>query len=285
MSKGKEQFPPQQQNLPGTEENMRPEPRSEMRDYRGSGKLQDRIAIVTGGDSGMGRAVAVGFAKEGADVVIVYLEEHGDAEESKRLVIETGRKAITIAGDLGQESFCRDVVRRTIDEFGRIDILVNHAGTQHSHESIEDIGEEELTATFRANFFSQFFLTRAVLPHLKEGAAIVNTASVTAFRGQPVLIDYSATKGAVVGFTRALARNLSKKGIRVNAVAPGPIWTPLIPSSFPAEHVKTFGSGTLFGRAGQPDEVAPSYIFLASGDSSFYTGHVLHPDGGEWVGD
>ena len=287
MSSGKEsqQFPSQKQYPPGTEGKMNPEPQSEMENYRGNGKLKDKVAIVTGSDSGIGRAVAVGFAKEGADVAIVYLEEDEDAAKTKQLVEKTGRKAITISGDVGREAFCRDTVDKVVKEFGGIDILVNNAGTQRVQNDIEDISEEQLITTFRTNVYSQFFMTKAAVAHMKEGSAIINTASVTAFRGVPSLLDYSATKGAIVAFTRAFAKNIAKRGIRVNAVAPGPIWTPLIPSTFSEEHVESFGSNTILKRAGQPDEVAPCYIFLASSDGSYMTGHVLHPDGGEWVGD
>jgi len=280
------QFPPQEQEPPGTEKAMRPQPQSEMKEYRGSGKLRDKVAIITGADSGIGRAVAIGFAKEGADVAIIYLNEHEDAEKTQQLVKEAGRETFTMAGDVGDQAFCKKVIERSLDEFGKLDILVNNAGEQHAVERLEDLPIEQLHRTFATNIFSMFYLTQAALPHMKEGSAIVNTTSVVAYRGIPNLLDYAATKGAIVALTRSLARNLSSRKIRVNAVAPGPIWTPLIPSTeFPTEKVESFGSNTLIGRAGQPDEVAPCFIFLASSDSSYLTGHVLHPDGGEWVGD
>jgi len=262
---------------------MRPRPRHTDPDQRGCDRLKDKVALITGGDSGIGRAVAIAFAKEGADLAIAYLDEHEDAAETKRLVEEQGRRCITIAGDVGDEKFCELAIARTVNDFGSLDVLVNNAAEQHPQESIEKISAEQLERTFRTNIFSYFFLTKAALPHLRKGSAIVNTTSVTAYRGSPALIDYSATKGAIVAFTRSLSQALVDKGIRVNAVAPGPIWTPLIPASFPEEKVETFGSDTPMGRAGQPEEVAPSYVFLASDDSSYMTGQVLHPNGGEIV--
>jgi NAD(P)-dependent dehydrogenase (short-subunit alcohol dehydrogenase family) len=255
-----------------------------MQGYRAAGKLEGRSALITGGDSGIGRAVAIGFAKEGADVAIVYLNEHEDAASTRRHVEEEGRRCVTIAGDIGDEAFCRHAVREALQHLGKLDILVNNAAEQHPQDRLEDIGAEQLERTFRTNIFSQFFLTKAALPHLQEGAAIINTTSVTAYRGSPHLIDYAATKGAIVAFTRSLAANLKERKIRVNGVAPGPVWTPLIPASFPAEHVETFGADTFLGRPCEPDEIAPCYIFLASGDAICMTGQVLHPNGGEIIG-
>jgi NAD(P)-dependent dehydrogenase (short-subunit alcohol dehydrogenase family) len=241
------------------------------------------VALITGGDSGIGRAVAVLFAKEGADVAIVYFNEHKDARETKRLVENQGRTCVLIAGDIGQESFCQAAVKQTRRELGDIGILVNNAAEQHPQASITRITERQLEKTFRTNIFAMFFLTKAVLPQLRKGGVIINTASVTAYKGSPELLDYSATKGAIVAFTRSLSQALAEKKIRVNAVAPGPIWTPLIPATFPAKEVATFGSDTPLGRAGEPEEVATSFVFLASDDSSYMTGQVLHPNGGRVV--
>jgi NAD(P)-dependent dehydrogenase (short-subunit alcohol dehydrogenase family) len=262
---------------------MTPRPKAEDSRYQGSGKLRDKVALITGGDSGIGRAVAIAFAKEGAAVAVVYLEEHTDANETKRQVEEEGRRCVLIAGDVGDEAFCRRAVEQTVKELGGLDILVNNAAEQHPQESIEKISAEQLERTFRTNVFSMFFLTKAALPHLGHGSAVVNCASVTAYRGSPQLLDYSATKGAIVTFTRSLAKQLVERGIRVNAVAPGPIWTPLIPSTFPADKVESFGSDVPMKRAGEPSEVAPSFVFLASSDASYITGQVLHPNGGEIV--
>jgi NAD(P)-dependent dehydrogenase (short-subunit alcohol dehydrogenase family) len=272
-----------QPEQPGIESEMRPRPKADDKSYRGSGKLRGKVAIITGGDSGIGRAVAIFFAREGADVVIVYLNEHDDAQETARLVEKENSRAILFSGDIGDEDFCRQVVEQTIEKFGSLNILVNNAAEQHPQESLSNITKEQLERTFRTNIFSQFYMTKAALEHLKEGDCIINTASVTAYRGSPSLVDYSSTKGAIVAFTHSLALQLAEKKIRVNAVAPGPIWTPLIPASFNAKKVSTFGSDTVLGRAGEPEEVAPSYVFLASDDGSYYTGQVLHPNGGDIV--
>ncbi len=284
MPKEKKLQPPQhQRQQPGREHKMRPRPRAEDEKHRGSGKLQDKVAIITGGDSGIGRAVAIAFAKEGADVSVVYLEERKDANETRRLVEEHRRKCLLIEGDVGQEEFCRKAVDQTVKEFGRIDILVNNAAEQHPQDSIEEISEKQLERTFRTNIFSFFFMVKAAMKHLKEGAAIINTTSVTAYKGSAHLLDYSSTKGAITSFTRSLSQTLADRCIRVNGVAPGPVWTPLIPSTFPAKEVATFGSDVPLGRPGQPEEIAPSYVFLASDDSSYMTGQVLHPNGGTIV--
>jgi NAD(P)-dependent dehydrogenase (short-subunit alcohol dehydrogenase family) len=277
--------PPQEQDRqPGLRSEMEPKPRSEMRAYRAAGRLERRTALITGGDSGIGRAVAIGFAKEGADVAMVYLNEHEDAESTRTLVEEQGRRCIAIAGDIGDEAFCRSAVVRTVEAFGKLDLLVNNAAEQHPQDRLEDISAEQLERTFRTNIFGMFHVTKAALAHLPPGAAIVNSTSVTAYRGSPHLIDYASTKGAIVAFTRSLAGNLKQRRIRVNAVAPGPVWTPLIPASFPAEHVAHFGENTFLDRPPEPDEIAPSYIFLASDDAICMTGQVLHPNGGEIVG-
>ncbi len=279
-----QQRPPQRQDQPGREHEMTPKPRAEAHGYQGSGKLRDKVAVVTGGDSGIGRAVAVAFAKEGADLAIVYLEEHEDAKETLRLVEEAGRRGLLIAGDVGHEAFCREVIAQTLERFGQLDILVNNAAEQHERKTLEDLTEESLVRTFRTNIFSQVFLTKAAAPHMPPGSAIVNTTSVTAYRGSGHLPDYAATKGAILAFTRSLSQMLMDKGIRVNGVAPGPVWTPLIPASMESQHVAEFGSDAPMGRAAEPDEIAPSYVFLASEDASYYSGQVLHPNGGEIVG-
>jgi NAD(P)-dependent dehydrogenase (short-subunit alcohol dehydrogenase family) len=283
MPREKKLQPPQQQQPPGVEAQMEPKPKADDAQYRGSGKLKDKVALITGGDSGIGRAVAIAFAKEGADVALVYLNEHQDAKETQDLVKNQGRRAIPIAGDITDEAFCQQAIQQTVDEFGKLDILINNAAEQHPQENIEDISQEQLERTFRTNIFSMFYLTKAAVKHLRPGSAIINTTSVTAYKGSKQLLDYSSTKGAIVAFTRSLSQNLVGKGIRVNAVAPGPIWTPLIPSTFPAEKVESFGAQVPMQRAGQPEEVAPSYVFLASDDSSYMSGQVLHPNGGEIV--
>ncbi len=277
-------IPPQhQEHQPGFQTEMRPRPKGEARDYRAADKLRGKVAIVTGGDSGIGRAVAAVFAKEGADVVIAYLNEEQDAAETKRLVEGIGRRCLLVAGDIGDEDFCKRVVDATVEEFGRLDILVNNAAEQHPQDSIEAISAAQLERTFRTNIFSMFYMAKAAIPHLQAGAAIINTASITAYRGASDLLDYSATKGAIVSFTRSLAQNLVARHIRVNAVAPGPIWTPLIPASYDAKRVSEPGQDSPMERAGQPDEVAPSYVFLACNDSSYMSGQVLHPNGGSIV--
>jgi NAD(P)-dependent dehydrogenase (short-subunit alcohol dehydrogenase family) len=272
-----------QDHQPGSEAAMRPQPQAEGKNYKGSGKLKGKVAIVTGGDSGIGRAAAVAFAKEGANLVIAYLDEHQDAQQTQRLIEAEGRECVTLAGDVGDAGFCRKIVDTVMSSFGRLDVLVNNAGQQYPQQSIEDISEEQLLKTFRINLFSMFYMVKAALPHLQAGARIVNTASVTAYRGSPHLLDYSATKGGIVAFTRSLSLQLAERGILVNAVAPGPVWTPLIPSTFSEQAVEKFGSSVPLGRPGQPDEIAPSYVFLASDDSSYMTGQVLHPNGGEVV--
>jgi NAD(P)-dependent dehydrogenase (short-subunit alcohol dehydrogenase family) len=276
-------LPPQHQpRQPGSQAMMEPQP-DVGRGYRAAGKLLGRTALVTGGDSGIGRAVCVLFAKEGADVSVVYLDEHEDAEETRRLVEAEGRRCITIAGDVSDEQFCREAVQRTVSEFGHVEILVNNAAEQHATHGIEEITAEQLERTFQTNIFGYFFMAKAAVPHLKEGAAIINTSSITAYQGNPMLLDYSSTKGAIVSFTRALANSLIEKGIRVNGVAPGPIWTPLIPATFPEDKVKEFGKDTPMKRPGHPHEVATCYVFLASDDSSYIAGQFLHPNGGQPV--
>jgi NAD(P)-dependent dehydrogenase (short-subunit alcohol dehydrogenase family) len=283
MGKQKQTFPPQQQSPPGHQKEMHPPPKSEDETQSASHKLQGKVALITGADSGIGRAVAQLFAREGADVCIVYLNEHSDAQETKRDVEKYGRHALVIAGDVGEEAFCKQAIQKTITEFGRLDILVNNAAEQHRQKNVEDITEEQLLRTFRTNIFAMFYLVKAAMKHLKQGSSIINTTSVTAYRGSPSLVDYASTKGAIVSFTRALSENLVERGIRVNAVAPGPIWTPLIPSTTPPEEVKTFGADVPMKRAGQPEEVAPCYLFFASDESSYISGQVLHVNGGEIV--
>ena len=274
-------LPPQtQKQQPGRETEMHPKP-DYMPRYPGSGRLEDKVALITGGDSGIGRAVAVLFAREGANVAIMYLNEGEDARETMRIVEAEGRECLAIAGDVGDAGFCEKAIEQVIDRFGRLDVLVNNAAEQHPQKEIDNITPEQIERTFRTNIFGYFFLTQAALPHLKEGASIINTTSVTAYRGSPELLDYSSTKGAIVAFTRSLAKKLVEKGIRVNGVAPGPIWTPLIPSTFDTKHVASFGAQTPMKRPGQPNEVAPSFLFLACEDSSYITGSVLHPNGGE----
>ena len=272
-----------QAQQPGNEAEMSLAPVVIREDYRGSGKLEGKVALITGGDSGIGRAVAVHFAREGADVAIMYLDEHGDAQDTLKMVQAEGRRGVVIAGDIGDPQFCRDAVAQAVKELGKLDILVNNAAEQHPQDSITDITPEQLEKTFRTNIFGMFYVTQAAMPHLKKGAAIINTTSVTAYQGSSELLDYASTKGAIVAFTRSLSQSLAEQGIRVNAVAPGPIWTPLIPSTFDRERVAEHGQKTPLKRPGQPAEVAPSYVFLASDDSSYITGQVLHPNGGDVV--
>ena len=284
MNDRKKTLPPQQQeHQPGRESEMRPAPDYIPR-FPGAGRLAGKVAVISGGDSGIGRAVAVGMAREGARIMILYLDEHEDARETARVVREEGSEAELFVGDIGVEDTCRRAIAKAIERFGQIDILVNNAGEQHTVGGLEELSEEQILRTFRTNVFSMFFLTKAALPHLAEGAAIVNCTSITAYRGHTQLIDYSATKGAIVTFTRTLSQLLAPRGIRVNAVAPGPIWTPLIPASFDAEKVSTHGGDTPLGRPGQPNEVASAFIFLASAEASYMSGQVLHPNGGEIVG-
>lgn len=280
----KQTLPPQEQDRqPGIESEMKPLPKYEPANYKGADKLLGKVALITGGDSGIGRAVAVLFAKEGADVVVSYLDEHDDAKETKRQVEQEGRKCVLISGDIGVEAFCQDLINQTVEGLGKLDILINNAAEQHPQENIEDITSEQLERTFRTNIFSMFYLTKAAMPHLKEGSTIINTTSITAYRGSPSLLDYSSTKGAILSFTRSLSTNLAEKGIRVNAVAPGPIWTPLIPSTFDAKRVSEFGATQPMKRPGQPEELAPAYVYLASNDSTYVTGQVIHVNGGEVV--
>ncbi|WP_172195501.1 SDR family oxidoreductase [Saccharibacillus qingshengii] len=278
------QSPPAQQlDGHGTESEMTPRPEYISPTYKAAGKLEGMTAVISGADSGIGRAVAVHYAREGADVAVLYFSEHEDAEETKRLIEAEGKQCLLIVGDLGDESFAQEAIKRTIDKFGKLDIVVNNAAEQHPQESLIDITADQLERTFRTNIFSMFFLTKAALPHLKAGSSIINTTSITAYRGSPELLDYSSTKGAIVSFTRSLSMSLAEQKIRVNGVAPGPIWTPLIPSTFPEEKVESFGESQPLGRMGQPSELAPAYVYLASPDSSYVSGQVIHVNGGEVI--
>jgi len=276
-------MPQHQAVQPGSEEKMTPHPRSSMENYKAAGKLEDKTVLITGGDSGIGKATAIGCAKEGADVAIVYLFEEDDARETKALIEQEGRLCHLIKGDLAEESFCKKVVAETVETFGKVNVLINNAAQQYPVEKFEDLDMAQMRHTFETNIFPMFYLTQAALKYMKEGDCIINTASVTAYKGNETLVDYSSTKGAIVAFTRSLSQQLANRKIRVNAVAPGPIWTPLIPSSFGAMQVAKFGKDTPMGRPGQPDEVAPCFIFLASDDASYMTGQVLHPNGGTIV--
>lgn len=277
------QPPEQQKHRPGHEYAMQQKPQFDNPDHKGSGKLKGQVALITGGDSGIGRAVAIAFAKEGADIAFCYLNEHKDAAETRKLIEKLGRRCEAVAGDIGNEQFCRDFIQLVVTKFSRLDVLVNNAAEQHPVEKLEAITEQQLERTFRTNIFGMFFMTKAAAPHLKPGSVVINTSSVTTYAGSPQLLDYSSTKGAIEGFTRSLSQAWAEKGIRVNAVAPGPIWTPLIPSTFPPAKVKSFGKDTPLGRAGQPYEVAMAYVFLASSDSTYITGQTIHVDGGKFV--
>lgn len=284
MSEYDKDIPPQHQSRqPGIESEMEPQPIYDDPDTKGCGRLEDKVALITGGDSGIGRAVAIAFAKEGADVFIVYLDEHEDAEETQRAVRQYGRECVLMAGDIGESTFCHECVKTCLEKFGKLDVLVNNAGEQYVRESLDDITPAALQRVFKTNIFSMFYFVQAAVPYMKHGGSIINTTSITAYKGNPQLLDYSSTKGAIVAFTRSLAMRLMDDGIRVNAVAPGPIWTPLIPASFSAEQVEHFGQNKPIERPGQPVEVAPSYVFLASRDSSYISGQVLHPNGGAIV--
>ncbi len=279
-------FPLQHQDVqPGVEELMNPKPIVDDGNYKGSGKLEDKVIVITGGDSGIGAAAAIACAKEGAHLVIPYFSnyEDPDAFRTKRKIEEHGRECLLIVGDLKEEEQCKNVIQQTIDHYGKLDVLINNHDVQYPQQSLLDITGEQLETTFRTNIFSFFYLTKAALPHLQSGSSIINTASVVAYEGNELLLDYSATKGAIVAFTRALSQNLIKSGIRVNAVAPGPIWTPLIPASFTGKNVTTFGQSAPMSRAGQPYELAPAYVYLASNDSAYVSGQVIHVNGGQMV--
>ncbi len=272
-----------QDQQPGLEHEMTPAPDYAPR-FPASGRLKNKVAIITGGDSGIGRATAVLFAREGARVAILHLKEHKDAEVTAQAIRDEGSEALVIAGDVGDKAFCKDAVGQVIEAWGRLDVLVNNAAEQHSQEDFEDVSENQIERTFRTNIFGHMFMVQAALPHLKEGASIIGVTSVTAYRGQDLLLDYASTKGAILSFVRALSSKLASKGIRVNGVAPGPIWTPLIPASFPKDKVESFGRNSPLGRPGQPNEVAPALLFLACEDASYMTGQVLHPNGGDLIG-
>jgi NAD(P)-dependent dehydrogenase (short-subunit alcohol dehydrogenase family) len=275
------QIPPQTQSrTPALESEMEPKPIYDDPNYKGSGKLQNKVALITGGDSGIGRSVAVYYAKEGADVAVIYLNEHGDAQETQQAVESYGRRCLLIAGDIRSEEFCAAAVQRTVDEFGKLDILVNNAAVQYYEPDFEDIDTDRLEDVFATNIFSMFYFVKAATPHLQPGSSIINTTSVVAYKGNPSLLTYSATKGAILAFTRSIADPMLEKGIRVNGVAPGPIWTPFIPDAFEGEDVSNFGKQVPMQRPGQPKEVAPSFVFLASEDASYMAGQVLHPNGG-----
>ena len=278
------QFPPQEQETPGLESKMKPEPITIRDNYKGSEKLKGKVALITGGDSGIGRSVAVHFAREGADVAIVYLEEDEDAKDTERMVRKEGQMCLLLKGNIQDRDFCKECIEKTYLHYGKLNILVNNAAEQHPTEELQEIDLDLTESTFKTNILAMFYLSLPALEKMGSGDSIINTTSITAYQGREALIDYSSTKGAIVSFTRALSKNVAKKNIRVNAVAPGPIWTPLIPATFPAEKVKDFGSDTPLGRAGQPAECGPAYVFLASEDASFITGQVIHVNGGEAAG-
>lgn len=274
--------PPQSQDgVVGIEKIMEPRPIYDNPNYSGSGKLRDKVIILTGGDSGLGRAAAIAYAKEGAKLVIPYYNEHIDAEETKACIEKYGGECMFLSGDLSTKSFCKEVVKKTIDRFGKIDVLVNNAGVQYQSDTLEEISDEQFDWTMKVNIYGMFYLTRECLPYLKSGSSIINLSSITTFKGEPQLIDYVTTKGAIVGFTRSLARNLALKNIRVNAIAPGFFWTPLQPNCFEAKKIPTLGADSAMARGAQPYELAPTYVFLASDDSSYVTGQVIHVNGGE----
>ena len=274
-------LPEQEQEPVGLESEMRPRPDYGEESYRGSGKLQGKAAVITGGDSGIGRAVALAYAREGADVLISYLDEHSDAQETVRILEKEGRRCVAVAGDIGEDAHCQEIVERAVQEFGKLDILVNNAAYQEVIDSIEDVTEELLEHTYRINIFAMFFLCKAALPHMQPGSTIINTTSIQAYQPSPTLLPYSTTKGAILTFTKGLSDEAIKRGIRVNAVAPGPVWTPLIPSSFSSDQSSEFGKNTPMGRPGQPAELAPVYVFLASQDSSYITGECIGVTGGK----
>ncbi|WP_366552745.1 SDR family oxidoreductase [Aquibaculum sediminis] len=274
--------PQEQEQQPGVEREMEPTPDFRPR-YPGVDKLKGRVVLISGGDSGIGRAVSLAMAREGARVALIYLDEDADAQDTLELLKEEGSEGLAIKGDIASQAFCQQAVEQTIAKFGRIDILVNNAAEQHIRRTFEEIEADDLARTFGSNVFGYFHLTRATLPHLGEGACIINTTSITAYKGHPLLIDYSATRGAIVALTRSLSQTLLERGIRVNAVAPGPIWTPLIPASFDESKVSQHGESSPMGRVGQPNEVAPCYVFLASEEASYMTGQVLHPNGGSVI--